>query len=62
MQVEALKNTLAFTLEHVRAKHLPHWVMWRARQTTGKKLSDLEAYVMANRKADTLAEAKAKTL
>ena len=59
MQAEALKNTLAFTLEHVKAKHLAtHWVVWKARQTIGDTLSDVEAYALADPKADTIAEAK----
>ena len=63
MQAEALKNTLAVTLEHVKDKHLAtHWVMWRARQTIANTLSDVEAYALDDPKADTVAEAKAKTL
>ena len=56
MQAETLKNTLAVTLEHVKAKHLAtHWVMWRARQTIGDTLSNVEAYALADAKVDTLA-------
>jgi len=36
-----------------------HWVMWKARQTIGDTLSDVEAYALADPKADTIAEAKA---
>ena len=63
MQAETLKNTLASTLEHVKAKHLAtHWVMWRARQTIGDTHSNVGAYALADPKVDTLAEAKAETL
>ena len=59
MQAEALKNTLAVTLEHMMAKHLAtNWVMWRAKQTIGDTLSNVEAYALTDPKADTLAEAK----
>lgn len=59
MKAETLKNTLAVTLQHVRAKH---WVMWRARQTIGDALRNVESYALADLKVDTVAEAKAETL
>ena len=63
MQAKTVKNRLAVTLEHVNAKHLAtHWVMWRARQSIGDTLSNVEAYALADPKFDTLVEAKAETL
>jgi len=63
MQAETVRNTLAVTLEHVKAKHLAtRWAMWRARQTIGDTLSNVEAYALADPKVDTLEEAKAETL
>ena len=63
MQAKRVKNRLAGTLEHVNAKHLStHWVMWRARQSIGDTLSNVETYSLADPKFDTLVEAKAETL
>lgn len=39
-----------------------HWVMWRARQTIGDTLSDVEDYALADPKAKTLAEATTEKL
>ena len=63
MQAKTVKKRLAVTLEHVNAKHLAtHWVMWRARQSIGDTLSNVEAYALADPKVDTIVEAKAETL
>lgn len=35
-------------------------MMWRARQTTGEKVSDSEAYVQAYPKADTPSKSESK--
>ena len=33
----------------MKTKHFAtHWVMWRARQTIGDTLSDVEAYALAD--------------
>lgn len=37
-------------------------MMWRARQTIGDALRNVESYALADLKVDTVAEAKAETL
>lgn len=37
-------------------------MMWRARQTIGDALRNVESYGLADLKVDTVAEAKAETL
>ena len=47
-------------LEQVKPKHLAaHWVIWRARETLGNSVSDVEAQALADTMADAVLEAKA---